>query len=401
MKVLQINAVTGYGSTGRACVEIADTLNKNNHEGYIAYSGGGTYINGYQIGTSIEKKIHGLFSRLFGNQAYYSTRGTKKLIKYIETLRPDIVHLNNLHGNYINLYILLKYLADKDISTVLTLHDCWFYTGKCRHYTVDNCFKWQTGCGHCPRVKKDNKSWFFDRSKKMFKDKNNGFKNIRKLAVVGVSEWITEEAKKSFLSSANTITKIYNWIDIDIFQPVETNSLRRNLKLDNKFVILGVASEWNNSKGLDQFLELAEKLPHNHKIVLVGKVDKAIQLPSNIISIPETQNIKELVEYYSMADVFVTLSLEETFGKVTAEALACGTPAIVYDSTACPELIGEKCGYVIEKNNINMVLKKILETENKTKEYYSKNCINFARENFNKDDRIEDYINLYNHLIRT
>ncbi|MEH7073655.1 glycosyltransferase [Neobacillus drentensis] len=399
MKTLLINAVSGYGSTGRTVIEIANKLNDNGHEGFIAYSEGVLEKNGWQIGTTFEKKLHGLFSRLTGKQGYYSTKGTEELIGYIESIDPDIIHLSNLHANYINLNLLLSYISKKDIPTVITLHDCWFYTGKCCHYTIDNCFKWQTECGNCPRLKKDNISWFLDRTTKMFNDKKTSFENISRLAVVGVSDWITNEAKKSFLSSAKVIKRIYNWVDIDIFKPIETTEVRKRLDLEGNYVILGVASKWNNEKGLNQFLELGKMLPSKHKIVLVGKIEDGINLPNNIINIPETQNISELVEYYSMADVFVTLSLEETFGKVIAEALACGTPAIVYNSTACPEVVGEDCGFVVDKNNLKAILEKLLEIEKNTKKYYSKNCVDHVKKNFNKDERLADYFNLYKELV--
>lgn len=400
MKILQINAVSGIRSTGRICVDIANYLNNNGDKGYIAYSSGLPYEKGYKIGKTLEIKVHGLYSRIFGLQAYFSKDSTIKLINYIKDLKPDIVHLNNLHGNYINLKLLLKYLAENDIPTVLTLHDCWFYTGKCTHYTVDGCYKWQNGCGNCSRLKKDNPSWFFDRTKKMYKDKKELFEKIPRLAVVGVSDWITNEARKSFLSSAKIITRIYNWIDLDVFKPVNTEMLRNKLKLENKFVILGVASSWCNAKGLDKFIELASLIPEDMIIIIVGNIDRKVAISKNIIHIKETHNVKELVEYYSIADIFINLSLEESFGKVTAEALACGIPVVVLKSTANPELVGEGCGYVIEKNDLNQVYNAILKMKKKGETYYSNKCMLYAKANFNKGDRLSDYLNVYEQLIK-
>lgn len=399
MKVLQINAVSGIRSTGRTAVEIADYLNNNGHEGYIAYSDGIPYEKGYKIGSKVEIKLHGLFSRIFGTQAYFSRYGTKKLLKYIEKIKPDIIHLRNLHGNYINLELLLKYIAAYDIPTVLTLHDCWFYTGKCTHYTIDNCYKWKTECGTCPRLKKDNKSWLFDRTKKMHNNKKKWFSNIPRLGVIGVSEWITNEARKSLLSEAKVITRIYNWLDLEVFKPVNTEDIRNKLDLGDKFVILGVASGWSNAKGLDKFIELSKIISDDMVIILVGKINKSINLPQNIISINETHNVNELVKYYSTADVFLNLSLEETFGKVTAEALACGTPAIVFNSTANPELVGENCGYIVEKLDGIEVLRYIREIQVNGKLYYKENCIKYAKENFSKNDRIRDYESIYKILL--
>lgn len=398
MKVLQINAVNAIGSTGRNTKEIADYLNSHGHEGYIAYSVGPSYPRGYQIGTTLDKKIHALLSRFFGLQGYFSKRSTKKLLFFIRSIKPDIVHLGNLHSNFINLSLLLSFLADNDIPTVLTLHDCWFYTGKCTHYTVDCCFKWKDTCGNCPRVKKDNTSWFFDRTEKMLSDKKKLYRDIPRLAVIGVSDWITQEAKSSILQSANIIERIYNWIDLDIFKPSETSSLKTRLLVEKKFIILGVASGWGPSKGLDKFFALANHLPDEMIIILVGKMNNSVA-QSNIIHIPETDNISELVAYYSIADVFLNLSLEESFGKVSAEALACGTPVISINSTANAELVREGCGFVVDEFNIDQLINLFEIIKLKTKQAFSEKCINFANENFNKDDRCSDHIDLYTRLL--
>lgn len=398
MRILQINAVSGIRSTGRICVEIADYLNENGHEGYIAYSEGLPFKSGYRIGTPFEIKLHGLWSRICGTQAYFSRNGTRKLIKYMEEITPDVVHLHNLHGNYINLEMLLHYLAQNDIPTVLTLHDCWFFTGKCCHYTVDKCFKWQTGCFNCPRIHKDNPSWFFDRTKAMYRDKKEWFGKIPRLAVVGVSDWITSEARKSLLSSAKIVTRIYNWIDMDVFKSVNTDNLRHDCGLEDKFIILGVASGWNNAKGLDKFIELADMIPRDMVIILVGNISANKQLPENIIHIKETHCVNDLVQYYSMADVLVNLSREETFGKVVAEALACGTPAITINSTANPELIGDSCGFIVEQNDTSDVMERLKYMKKQGISYYAQHCIKHARKYFFMEDNLFTYMKLYEQL---
>jgi len=400
MKVLLINAVSGIRSTGRLCVQIADYLNTNGIEAFIAYSAGTPYQKGYKMGTPLEIKLHGLYSRVFGTQAYFSKRGTRKLLRYMDKLKPDVVHLGNLHSNYINLKMLLNYLAEHDIATVLTLWDCWFFTGKCCHYAAVNCSKWQSGCYDCPRLKAENPSWFFDRTKKMYRDKKMLFGKIPRLAVVGVSDWITNEAKKSFLACARDVVRIYNWINLDVFKPTETDHLRRRFGLENLFVILGVASGWAKSKGLGEFIELAGLIPDDMKIVLVGGLSPEIKLPGNIIQINETNDVDELAEYYSMADVFVNFSKIETFGLVTAEALACGTPAIVMDSTANPELVGNGCGFVADIDDVKGVLRYIDEVRNRGKESFSGKCIEYTRNNFKKDERIRDYTDVYRSLLQ-
>lgn len=400
MKVLQINAVSGIRSTGRIVSEITNRLNKTGNDGIIASSAGESTYKGIKIGNKVDTKIHSFLSRIFGTQAYFSKRATKRFLKSVTELKPDVVHLHNLHSNYINLKFLLNYLAKNDIPTVITLHDCWFYTGKCTHYTVDCCYKWQTGCRECPRLKKDNPSWFFDRTSKMYNDKKNWFSAIPRLAVVGVSDWITNEAQKSFLSCAKIITRIYNWIDLDVFKPQETNRLRRDLNLQNRFILLGVASGWSNAKGLDKFIELSNIVSSDMSIVLVGRMNSNINLPSNIIQINETHNAIELAQYYSLADVYLNLSLEETFGKTIAEALACGTPAIVFDSTACAEVVGTDCGIVVSPNDIEAVYNGVLKVKNLGKFFFTGKCIQRAVENFNMNDNIQETIKLYYQILK-
>lgn len=400
IKILQINAVCGIASTGRLTQELAEAIEQAGHQSFVAYSmGTSNYSQTYLIGNWLDKKVHTFLSRIFGLPGHYSFYSTRKLLKYIETLSPDIVHLGNLHSNFVNIPMLLKYLASKDIATVVTLHDCFFYTGKCCHYTITGCYRWQEECGKCPRVHQDNISWFFDRTKKMLTDKKVGFQNIPRLAIVGVSQWVANEALKSILSTAKYIVPIYNWVDISIFKP--TASMVKNiLGIEQKFVILGVSTLWSESKGISDFKALAKKLDENACIVLVGKMSGQESLPNNIISIPNISNMHELVKYYSMADVFFNPSIEETFGNVTAEALACGTPVIVYNTTACPELVGERCGAVVDLHDVDTVYSITNEIHKKTKKYYSKYAVEFAHNNFEKEVCIQKYLDLYNLVLK-
>ncbi|MDD2362782.1 MAG: glycosyltransferase [Oscillospiraceae bacterium] len=233
----------------------------------------------------------------------------------------------------------------------------------------------------------------------MFRDKRRLLERIPELAVVGVSKWITNEAKKSILSNAKHIDQIYNWVDTDIFKPTESSIIKKRLGIKDKFVILGVASFWGDSKGLGEYKELAKRLDDSSVIVLVGKMPKNEVLPHNIISIRNTNDVQELVGYYSMADVFVNLSIEETFGKVTAEALSCGTPVIVYNTTACPELAPDGCGGIAELHDLDRVCDLIANIREKSKEYFTGSCIEFSHKAFNKDECISKYYQLYEKLI--
>ncbi len=396
MRVLQINAVYNTGSTGRATAELHKALAENGIDSYVAYSktNNADGKNLYRIGSALDVKLHGLLSRLSGKQAYFSRFATKRLIDYMDEIKPDVVHFGNLHGNYINLPMLMKYLSKKGISVVITFHDFWFITGKCVHFTSSGCDKWQTHCENCPNLQSGNPTWFFDRTKTLFSDKQKMFLSLKKLSFVGVSEWVTDQLRKSPLSqNADTVT-IYNWIDFEKFYPRQTDNMRKKLGLKDKFTVVGVSSVWQESKGFDSFIKLAREMPEI-TVVLVGKIEGNPSLPENIKAVGQTENVGQLAEIYSAADAFVTFSLEETFGLVSAEALSCGTPVICYDSTANREIVGEGCGYVCEKRNFAQVVEALNEVKCKGKNFYSDKCVEFAHENFDKEKNINKYIELY------
>lgn len=402
MNILQINETCGTGSIGRTTSELAFALRERGIGSYVAYSTGqSTFPDSYHIGTAIDKKVHAVLSRIFGLQGYYSIVSTYKLLHYMDKVKPDVVHLRNLHGNYINLKVLFRYLLKKDIAVIITLHDCWFYTGKCTYYVPANCKKWQKNCGNCPLLFIDNvnPTLFFDRTSKCLEDKKRYLCSIRRLSVVGVSKWVAKEAEKSFLSDRNPIS-IYNWIDQSAFFPRDITRKKDQMHLDDKFVILMVTTGISPAKGLNVLLELTKLMDDTFQIIVVGKNKDNYVLPSNILHINHTNDANELAEYYSLADVCVNTTKFETFGKVTAEALCCGTPVIVYNNTASPELVGERCGYVVNEEDGIIVIKKAIETIKKNgKAYYSSYCVQFSLSNFDIKQGVSSYVNLYEKLM--
>ncbi len=399
MKVVHINAVYKYGSTGRSLMELNEDLNRLGVESHCACSRTYGCPDVYQIGDEKSIKLHGLFSRLTGKQGYFSKQNTKKLLRYIDSLSPDVVHLHNLHANYVHLPMLLSYLAKKDIATVIMLHDCWFFTGKCIHYTTQGCYKWETHCENCPQIHEGNNSWFFDRTKSVHEDRIRLFQAIPRLAIVGISDWVTNECRRSPIAKNAKITKrVYLWIDLDKFRPVNADKKRAELGLTDKFVILGVAEQWGNPKGLDRFLHLATQISPEKQIVLVGNPAPDVELPDNVLCVGKTSSQEELAEFYSLADVFVTFSYQETFGKVSAEAIACGTPVVCYNSTACPELVGKNCGIVVEKTDENGIFEAVNEIQRNGKAQYSEQCVRFANENFSRQKLTREFIEIYEEL---
>lgn len=400
MKILMINAIYGLRSSGRSMLELTNKLRAEGHEVFIASPQKQfNDKNFYRIGTDLDHKIHGFLSRLTGKQAYFSKHATKRFVKFIDEIKPDVIHIQVLHGNFIHFNYFFKAIAKRNIPVVYVLDDCWPFTGKCAHYTAVNCNKWKSGCGKCPKLRQTVKSWFFDRTNLLWTDKKFAYKNINDMAVVAVSDWLLNEARQSIMGNAKILRRIYNSIDTDVFSPRQSD-LRSKLGLEDSFVILAVAISFAESKGLSLFIKLANMIPENWKIIFVGNVPEGVNLPSNILSVGLTESISELAEYYSMADVFVQMSIEETFGKVTAEALSCGTPAVVFNSTANPELIGEGCGYVVLPKDVDAVLQKLKLIKQNGKDYYSKSCREFILREMDKDKNLGEFIEIYNQLIK-
>ena len=390
MKIVQINALCGKGSTGKICVDISKLLTEKGIENYILYSlGKSDYPLGIKFTNEKYLKIQALKSRIFGNYGFNSQYATKKLIKELKKINPDIVHLHNIHSNDVSLEMLFGYLRENQIKVYWTFHDCWAITGYCTHFDMIGCGKWKTGCHSCQLSKEY--SWFFDRSKKQYERKKAIFRDID-LTVITPSKWLAGVVKESFLKDFD-VKVINNGINLDIFKPTESN-FREKYNLQDKKIVLGVAFGWGPKKGLDAFVELSKRLPKNYQIVLVGtdsNVDK--QLPSNIISIHRTNNQKELAEIYSASDVFANPTREETYPTVNMESLACGTPVVTFKTGGSPEIIDDKTGIVVDVNDVNSFKNAIIEIC-EGEEITMANCIERAK-GFEKGDRFKEYIELY------
>lgn len=400
-KILLINVAANSGSTGRIAEDIGRTAIANGLESYFAYGriARDSQCNLIHIGTDLDVKLHGLQSLLFDKHGLGSYSATNKLIQEIERISPDIINIHNLHGYYINIKVLLTYLREKKIPIVFTLHDCWSYTGHCSHYMRIGCDRWKTGCHDCPNRTRYPKSLFWDRSALNYKLKKQLFTSLENVTVVCPCNWLAGDAKMSFLSKFN-IETIYNGIDINVFQPQASDALRLKLGLvkEDK-VVLGVASVWTKNKGLFDFYELNMTLGSQYKIILVGLNNKQIkQLPEGIIGIQRTESIQQLAELYSLADVYVNPTYVDNFPTTNIEALACGTPVVTYRTGGSSEAIDKQTGVVVEKGKVDL-LKAAIEDLASNKNEYTKACRERAVDCFNKQDRYNDYISLFERLL--
>jgi putative colanic acid biosynthesis glycosyltransferase len=399
--LLQINSVVTFGSSGRVAEDLGQAVMANGWDSYIAY---GRYERSsksklIKIGTDWDVKMHGLQTRIFDRHGLGSVKATKKLIDCIKQIKPTIIHLHNLHGYYLNIKVLFNYLADKNIPVVWTFHDCWPMTGHCAFFDFIKCEKWRKACYSCPQKNKYPASYFLDRSRKNYHLKKILFTSINRLTIVAVSEWLSNIVKRSFFEKF-PVQIINNGINNDVFKPVQDSSIRKKYNLKDNHIILGVANIWDSRKGLEGFLELSRKLDENYRIIIIGLNKlQIITLPSNIIGIPKTENLHELAAWYSAADVFINLSVEESFGLTTAESMSCGTPVIVYNVTASPGLITPETGIIIEKGNIDVLVNAIRQIQSKGKASYTQACVGRARQFYNKDERYKDYLNLYESIL--
>ena len=400
MKVLQINSVCGIGSTGRIATDIHSTLLEHNYESCIAYGRNlpKNCDNTIKIGRKLDEYAHIAKTRLFDRHGFGSKQATIAFIKQVISLDPDIIHLHNIHGYYINIEVLFDYIKAYNKPVVWTLHDCWSFTGHCSYFDFVKCFKWESECSSCPQKTVYPSSFLLDNSKSNFSIKKGLFNGVNKLTIVTPSTWLSEYVKKSFLSD-NLVSVIHNGIDLNAFKPIES-SFRQDRDLIDSYVILGVAAPWTERKGLAYFIELSKTLPADMKIVLVGLSQQQIKdLPDNIIGIMKTTNISELAEIYSAADVFVNPTLEDNFPTTNIEALACGTPVITFNTAGSPEAIAPGCGLVTKEKSAASLLEAIEELRVIGKAKLTQNCISRATENFNKMGRYNDYIEIYKSLI--
>lgn len=360
-----INVVCGIRSTGRICTDIATTLEAQGHEVKIAYGREGVpeQFQKYavRIGSDFDVWLHGLKARLFDGCGFGSKKATKKFIEWIKEYNPDVIHLHNIHGYYINIEVLFEYLRFCGKKIVWTLHDCWAFTGHAAYCEIVNCEKWKTSCYNCPKIR-DYPASIIDFSKKNWERKKEIFSGIPNLILITPSNWLANLVRCSYLAHYD-VRVIHNGIDISVFRSTK-NDIKRRLGIENKKMILGVAALWEQRKGLLDFYELSKELDDDFRIVLVGLSNKQIKgLPQKIIGIERTNSAKELAELYSAADVYVNLTYEDNYPTTNLESIACGTPVVTYDTGGCGECIKDR-GCIVKKGNIRGIVDQIINLSN-------------------------------------
>ena len=382
MKVLMINSVCGIRSTGRICTDLAELLEDKGHIVKIAY-GRESVPEKYErfavrIGSELDVRLHGVKSRLLDASGFGSKGATKKFIEWVKTFEPNIIHLHNIHGYYINVELLFEFLKEYGRPVIWTLHDEWAFTGHCAY--TSGCDKWSTECDNCPRISGYPAS-ITENSRSNYIRKRTQFCNLDNTVIVTPSQWLAGRVRQSYLSGYKTMV-IHNGIDTESFKPTESD-FRAKHGLENKKIVLGVASAWGPRKGFGDFIRLSQMLSDNYKVIMVGVTEKQKkELPSSILAITRTNNVKELAEIYTAADVFVNLTYDDNYPTVNIEAQACGTPAITYRTGGSVESVAD--GNIVEQGDLQGVV-ELLEKELEIKEDFS----------FDKNDMLRRYIDIY------
>ena len=401
MRVFFVNAVCGTGSTGRIITDLCDILKQQGHQVKVAYGIGKASridpADTVKISNRADYYLHNATARLTDRAGFYSHLAAKKLIRAIKDFQPDLIHLHNLHGFYVNIRMLFHFLAEADIPVVWTLHDCWAMTGHCAYFSFAGCEKWKMGCGHCPQLSAYPESWGVDQSKRNYRDKKALFTSVKNMTIVTPSRWLAEIVRQSYLG-CYPVQAIPNGIDLGVFRPT-LGDVRETYGIGGKKLVLSVANVWSERKGFKDMCRLSELLdPAGYQVVMVGLTeDQLTQVPERILPILRTSSVEELVQLYSAADVFVNPTYEDTYPTVNIEALACGTPVVTYNTGGSPEILDDTCGMVVEQGNVEG-LAAAVKAESAVDVQYRNKCVIRAKNN-NKGSCYSQYIAFYRHII--
>lgn len=400
MKILQINTTYNFGSVGRLISEIGDLLVNHGHESVAAF--GKTYREGnsliIRIGNKKDFLLHVINTRLCDHHGFSSKRATERFINRIKQVRPDIIHLHNIHGYYLHVGVLFEYLKKAMKPIIWTFHDCWPFTGHCSHFQYVSCNKWQAECDRCPNIHGYPKSWFIDNSNSNFHKKKEIFTGLERLLLVSPSEWLAKHLRNSFLSDYETMV-INNGVDLDKFRPIINEGINSKFNINKKY-ILGVASVWTERKGLGDFFKLRKIIDPEIEIVLVGLSKRQLTLlPQGIKGISRTENINELALFYSGAEVFLNPTYVDNFPSVNIESLACGTPVITYNTGGSAESLDRLTGIIVDKGDINGMANALNSICKKGKTEFSNECRSRAERLYDKEKRYKDYMSLYQSIM--
>ena len=392
--------------------EIGELAASRGWESWIAYSRGRDGVPDapsapkgsklLPVGSRLSVALHGLETRLFDRHGLGSRLATRRFVKALRRLDPDIIHIHNIHGYFLNYKILFRYLAECGKPVIWTVHDCWLYTGHCYHYASAGCYRWEQHCAQCPQKRAFPSSILVDRSYRNFADKKKAFLSLPKdnFLIVTVSEWMKTEMSRSFLKDSR-FRVIHNGIDTEQFRPMDDTEIRERYGLGDRKVILALASIWLKEKGFDDLVRMSSMLRPDELLVMVGKMtpEQKAALPESVLRIDRTDNVQQLAALYSTAVALVNPTWQDNYPTVNLEAIACGTPVVTYRTGGSVESVTPGTGFVVEQGDVEAMLECVRKVETLGKEAFGGNCREYALQHFRKQDRYADYLSLYDSLL--
>lgn len=398
MRVFQLNTFCGVKSTGRIAAEIAKLVKQDGGECRIGYGVPGISPDSepfaYRIGTPVERKLHGAMRKLLDAEGCGSVLGTRQLIREMRAFTPELIHLHNLHGCYLNLPMLFDELARMNKPVIWTLHDCWPFTGHCAYFDYVGCDHWQSQCHDCPQKASYPTCIGLSRARQNFEQKKRMFTQLQNLTFVAPCRWMTQPLSRSFLNRY-PVQVIPNGVNLTVFKPVDSD-LRMRYGIGEKKIVLSVASEWDERKGLRYLLEARQKMGPEYCFVVIGLSEQHVtDLPDGMIGLTHTANADELAAWYTAADCLANPTMEDNMPMVNLEALACGTPVAVFATGGCPEAVGE-CGRVIPQGDVDALCEAILQLC-QMKPALRSLCLTRARD-FDSRKTFQSYLELYKEL---
>ena len=398
-KLLQINPVIKENtSTGKIMRTLGELAQAAGWESYVAYSRARDGVPPHSsrlvpVGNKADLLLHLVATRLFDAHGLASRLATRRFVARLRELNPDVIHIHNIHGYFLNYKILSRALAQMGKPVVWTVHDCWLYTGHCYHYASAGCERWKTGCHHCPQKKAFPASWLLDRSRRNWEDKKKAFCSIPGLTLVTVSRWMKGEIARSFLGGVRCEV-IHNGIDVDTFRP----SPSAETALAYGTYYLAVASIWLPEKGLQDLEKLSSVLDADERLVVVGKRPSGHRFPRNVVCLERTADAAALAVLYTEAVALVNPTWQDNYPTVNMEAIACGTPVVTYRTGGSPESITPQTGRVVEQGDVEGLAEALHAIRRQGKEHFSEACRSYALAHFRAQDRFNDYIQLYESL---
>jgi len=401
MRVFQLNMVCGIKSTGRIASEIGKLVEADGGECRIGC--GANFVPPESEHFAVKtisvtgRRIYSLLTKLFDAEGRWNRIGTRRLLRQMEQFQPDVVHLHNIHGCYLHAGELFRYLKKKNLPVVWTLHDCWPFTGHCAYFDYSGCERWKTGCHDCPQLKSYPVCVGLDGSRRNHAWKRKLFTSLDNLTMVVPCQWMADPLGQSYMQNYPVRT-IYNGVDLDAFRPVESD-IRQRFGLEKSKLVLAVASDWDERKGLRYLIQAAEKMGEEYRFVVIGLSKEQVEsLPQGMIGIEHTANVGELVQWYSAADCLANPSMEDNMPMVNLEALACGTPIATFRTGGCPEAVDADTGIVVDKADVDGLCEAIRQLCPKTEERKAA-CLKRAQL-FDSRRTFENYLNLYKELCR-